>query len=79
MLRLTVAPASIVKVTPELTNVGPSRLYGLFASVHIVFELIMPPTSVEACPVPKSTATAIVENKSAIMKADANTLTKSTQ
>jgi len=78
VLRLTVAPASIVKVTPELTSVGPSRLYGLFALVHMAFELIMPPTSVEAYTVPKCTATANVESKSAIMKYALSIFTPST-
>jgi hypothetical protein len=41
MFRLTVAPASIVNVTPELTKVGPERLYGLFADVQVVSELMM--------------------------------------
>ena len=48
-------PGSIVKVTPSATPTGPVSIYGLFACVHVVSELIIPVTSVVACTVLKCT------------------------
>jgi hypothetical protein len=56
----TVTPGSIVKVTPSATPNGPVSIYGLFAFVHVVSELITPVTSVEACTVLKCTVPAKV-------------------
>ena len=38
---LTVAPASIVRVTPVLTATGDARVYGLPAFVQVVSEMII--------------------------------------
>src|SRR3990172_770788 len=51
----TVTPGSIVKVTPLATPTGPVSVYGLLAFVHVVYDVIMPITSSEACTAMKCT------------------------
>ncbi len=46
---------SIVKVTPAFAATGPINVYGLFACVQVVFEVIMPLTDVEVCAFPEGT------------------------
>jgi hypothetical protein len=54
----TTTPASIVNVTPDATVTFPVITYGLFASVHVVFDEIVPDTFVGPEPNAGRTTTA---------------------
>ncbi len=71
-------PGSIVRVLPLGMPTEPVRVYGLFAWVHLVSVLIIPPKKVEACVVPKKTEPAAVPQSIRVIRRTLNALFKLT-